>query len=156
MQMSPDVHRVSADCADFMNSDFPYKELTYQIRGTLFQIQNDLGTKFQEKHYQKGAAALFEKSHLPFQREVPFEIIYQETKSGNGRLDFVVGRVIGLEFKTVDRLTAEHRQQAIRYAESLHLPVVLIANFRIRPLQIIRVINSKYLRNPRREAHLRK
>jgi len=135
----------AADDADMINDPFPYKDLTYKIRGILFKIQNDLGTKFQEKHFHKAVAVQLSLNNLYFEQEVPVTISYEGIKLGTLRLDFIVERINGLELKTVDRLTSEHLKQVLRYSESLQLPIILIVNFRIRPLQIIRVINSKYL-----------
>jgi GxxExxY protein len=63
-----------ADCAD---TDFPLKELTYKIRGILFQVQNDLGTKFQEKHYCRGLVSLFKQNGIPFKEQVPVKVFYK-------------------------------------------------------------------------------
>lgn len=135
-----------------MPDNFPHKELTYKIRGILFQVQNDLGTKFQEKHYQKAVAAQLKLNKLEFKKEAPALIDYYGQTLGNFRIDFMIENTVGLELKTTDRLTSEHRQQALRYIEALRIPIILIANFRIRPLQIIRVVNSNYLRNQRPKA----
>ena len=62
---------------------------------------------------------------------------------GNFRADMVIENKILLELKTTDRITNDHIKQTIRYLEALNLPIAYVVNFRIRPLQIKRIINSK-------------
>lgn len=75
-----------ADCTD----NFPLKELSYKIRGLLFKVQNDLGTKFQEKHYCRALASLLKQNKIKFKQEVPIKIFYQDELLGNFRLDFLI------------------------------------------------------------------
>lgn len=128
-----------ADSAD----DFPLKELCYQIRGLLFKVQNDLGTKFQEKHYVKALCSLLQQAGLKYLLEVPFTLVYNGVKLGSFRADMVVNGKVLLEFKTVEYLNDDHFKQTLRYLEALNLPVAYVVNFRKRPLQIRRIINSK-------------
>jgi len=126
--------------------------LTYKIRGILFKIQNDLGTKFQEKHYVRALCSLLNKENLKYELEVPFDLIYNGIKLGSFRADIIIEKIILLELKTVDYLTQDHIKQTIRYLESLNLPIGYVVNFRIRPLQIKRLINTKHLRHLRTQS----
>ncbi len=60
---------------------------------------------------------------------------------GNFKADMTVDDKILIEFKTTDRLTNDHRQQILRYLEATKIKLGLLVNFRIRPLQIKRIIN---------------
>ncbi len=143
-----------ADYADDMTTDdiqFPLKNLTFKIRGILFQVQNDLGTKFQEKHYRRGVASLLRQNGIPFKEQMPVKVFYKEELLGIFKLDFLVADLIVLEAKTTDRLTAEHTQQMIRYLEATEKPIGFIINFRKRPLEIKRVVLTN-LRNQRRDS----
>ena len=130
---------MSADDADNKILD----KLTYNVRGLIFKIQNDLGTKFQEKHYLKALCSILDKESVQYKIEVPFSIKYNDTVLGNFRADMVIENKILLELKTTDRITNDHIKQTIRYLEALNLPIAYVVNFRIRPLQIKRIINSK-------------
>lgn len=118
-----------------------YKELSYQLNGIFFEVQNKLGTKFQEKHYLKAVCSLLENHKIPFRIEVPFQVKFNGKLLGSFRADLIVDNKILVEFKTTDRLTSDHRQQLLRYLEALNLKLALLVNFRIRPLQIWRVVN---------------
>jgi len=130
---------MSADDTD----NFPLKDLTYKVRGLIFKIQNDLGTKFQEKHYLKALCSILDKEGVQYKIEVPFSISYNGVILGKFRADMIIENKILLELKTTDRITNDHIKQTIRYLEALNLPIAYVVNFRIRPLQIKRIINSK-------------
>jgi GxxExxY protein len=120
-----------------------YEDLSYKVRGILFKIQNDLGTKFQEKHYQRALGTLLQNEKLSFATEVPFTLKYNNVILGNFRADVIIEKTILLELKTVDYLTTDHFKQTLRYLEALNLPLGYVVNFRHRPLELRRIINSK-------------
>lgn len=122
-------------------------ELSFNVRGILFKIQNDLGTKFQEKHYLKALGALLDLEKIKYKTEVPFSISYGGIKLGDFRADIVIENLILLELKTTDYLTKDHLKQTVRYLEALNLPLAYVVNFRIRPLQIKRLFNSSALKH---------
>lgn len=134
--------------ADSTDKGFPLKELSYTIRGLLFKIQNDIGTKFQEKHYLRALCALLDKLQIPYQIEVPFTLTYNGIILGKFRADIIIAQAILLELKVVDYLTTDHFKQTLRYLESLNLPIGYVVNFRKRPLDIRRIVNSKALSAP--------
>ncbi|MBU2542876.1 GxxExxY protein [Patescibacteria group bacterium] len=118
-----------------------YKDLSYVINGICYKVQNKLGTKFQEKHYVRAVCALMHKEGIAFVVEVPFTVTFEGEFMGKFRADMIVDNKILIEFKTVPFLTDEHKQQTIRYLKALDLRLGLIINFRVYPLQIIRVPN---------------
>lgn len=122
-------------------SEIIYPDLSYKLNGILFAVQNKLGTKFQEKHYQKAICMLLEEQNILFQKEVSFDLEFNGAPLGKFRADLVIDNKILIELKAVDRLTTEHKQQILRYLEALKLKLALLVNFRIRPLQIRRIVN---------------
>jgi len=122
-----------------------YKEDCKEIYGLLFKIQNELGTNFQEKHYQKAFENLLIKNNIPYKKEVPIKVEYENELLGNFSADFVVWDKILLEFKCVPKITQDHIKQVLRYIQAINLKLGLIVNFRIYPLKPIRVLNAKLL-----------
>lgn len=118
-----------------------YKDLSYKLNGLCFEVQNKLGTKFQEKHYVRAVCNLLRREKVPYQIEVPFEVRFEGMLLGTFRADLVVDEKILFEFKTIDRLTNDHRMQLLRYLQALDLKLALLINFRNRPLQVWRVVN---------------
>lgn len=120
-----------------------YKDLSYKLNGILYDVQNKLGTKFQEKHYLKAVCANLKEEKIPFKVEFPFRVEYGGELLGNFRADLIVNDKILIEFKATDRLTSDHKKQIIRYLDSLDLELALLVNFRIRPLQVWRILKSR-------------
>lgn len=118
-----------------------YKDETYQLRGIFYEIQNELGTNFQEKHYCRALESKLEKAGIPFKREVPIKVIYEGKVLGIFKADFIINNRIILEIKTTNRISADNVKQMIRYLEGSNLKLGLIINFRARPLEIKRVVN---------------
>lgn len=117
-----------------------YKDLSFKLNGILFAVQNELGTKFQEKHYLRAILALLKKENIPFDTEVPFKVEFNGEPLGSFRADLIVDKKILIELKATDRLTSDHKQQIIRYLDALKLDLALLVNFRNRPLQIWRIV----------------
>lgn len=124
-------------------TELVYKELSYKINGLCFEVQNKLGTKFQEKYYVKALCSLLKRKGISFITEVEIEIMFGDERLGKLRADLIVDNKILIEFKAVDYLTSDHKQQIIRYLDSLNLKLALLINFRKRPLQIWRVLPSR-------------
>ena len=82
-----------------------YKEECKEIYGLLFKIQNELGTSFQEKHYQRAFEATLIKLQIPYQKEAPIEVSYDEKLLGRFFVDFVIRGKIIIEFKTTNSVT---------------------------------------------------
>jgi GxxExxY protein len=119
-----------------------YSKESYLLNGIFFDVQNDLGKNLQEKHYQKALKIKFIENKIPFNREVLIQLKYKDTELGNFYADFVVYGKIIVEVKTTPIITQDHIKQVLNYLESGNYRLGLIVNFRNRPLQIRRVINS--------------
>lgn len=134
-----------ASPANFTNmAEIIYKEDCREIYGLLFKVQNDLGTNFQEKHYQKAFEGLLIKNNIPYKREVLVVVKYENKLLGNFFADFVIRDKIILEFKCLPRITQDHLKQVLRYIQAINLKLGLIVNFRNYPLKPMRVLNSQY------------
>lgn len=124
-----------------INKTLIYPELSYKIIGIFYEIQNELGTKFQEKHFCRAIESKFIESRTPYQKEVPLKVYYRDKLLGEFKADFIIANKIILEIKTTNRLTSDHIRQMLRYLKAANLKLGLIINFRIRPLEVKRVVN---------------
>jgi GxxExxY protein len=120
-----------------------YKEECKEIYGLLFKAQNELGTNFQEKHYQKIFESLLIKNNISYKKESPIRVEYEDKLIGSFFADFIIMDKILLEFKCVPRITQDYIKQTLRYIQALNLKLGLIVNFRNYPLKPIRVLNSR-------------
>ena len=117
-----------------------FKELSYKLNGIFFEVQNTLGTKFQEKHYLRAICALLDSQKISYAIEVPIHVEIKGVVIGDFRADLIVDNQILIELKATDRMTKDHKLQILRYLEALHFKLGMLVNFRIRPLQVWRVI----------------
>lgn len=124
-------------------ADLIFPEESYRLNRIFFDIQNDLGTSLQEKHYQRALKAKFIENKIPFKQEVAIDLKYKGEKLGKFFADFVVFDKIIIEVKTTPLITSEHVKQVLRYLESTGYKLGLVVNFRKRPLKAKRVVNSR-------------
>jgi len=64
--------------------------VTY-FTGIFYEIQNELGTKFQEKHYAKAAEGKFKEYNIPYNKKsVLIKVYYNKKLLGQFYVDFIV------------------------------------------------------------------
>lgn len=118
-----------------------YPELSYILMGILFEVHNKLGTKYQEKHYQKAIEIKLKELKIPYQREVPVKVKFCREELGEFFLDFIIDDKIILETKKVWRIADDDIKQVLRYLKATGLKLSIIANFKHQCLEYRRVLN---------------
>lgn len=118
-----------------------HPELSYDITGILFKVHNELGNKYQEKHYQRAIAIKLKEFHIPFEKEVKINLLFGEEKLGISFADFVIDNKIILETKLVWKISLGDVKQVLRYLKASNLHLGIIANFRYQNLELRRVVN---------------
>jgi len=118
-----------------------YPELSYVLMGILFEVHNKLGTKYQEKHYQKAVEIKLKDLNIPYKKEVKTELSFEGEKLGEFYLDFIIDEKIVLETKKVWQITADDIRQLLRYLRATNLKLGIIANFRHKILEYRRVLD---------------
>ena len=117
-----------------------YPEMSYTIMGILFEVHNKLGTKYQEKHYQRAITTKLKTTSLIHKREVEIPIKFEGESLGKFYIDFVIEDKIILEIKTANYITNDMVRQVLRYLENTGLRLAIIANFRQTPLEYRRIV----------------
>jgi GxxExxY protein len=120
-----------------------YADLTYQIRGALFDVYNKLGPGHSEEAYQNALEIAFGARDIPCQCEENFDILYEGYLVGRYRPDLFPFRKIILELKAVPQLLPIHHAQTISYLRVTGVPLGLLANFGGPKLEIERKIYTK-------------
>jgi len=118
-----------------------YPDLSYLLMGILFEVQNKLGTKYQEKHYQKAVEIKLKALKIPYERETKVKLEFENEKLGDFFVDFVVDNKIVLEIKKVWKITQDDIKQVLRYLKATKLKLGIIANFKHQRLEFRRVLN---------------
>lgn len=112
-----------------------YKELSYQLVGIIWDVQNSLGRYSREKQYADALEIILKQENVSYQREVVVG------KTGN-RLDFLINNEIILELKAKQVITKDDYYQTQRYLHATDIKLALLINFRdkfLRPKRIIKI-----------------
>ena len=119
-------------------------ELTYEIRGAIFDVYNALGPGLLESVYEE--ALVFELRHrglrVERQMEVPIHYKGNELKT-TLRLDLLVENEVIVELKSVEEMKPVFAKQLLTYLKLLDKRVGLLVNFNTSNLRenIQRIIN---------------
>lgn len=119
-----------------------YEDLTYKIRGVVFNVYNSLGFGHKESAYQKALEYELEKIGLNIEPQKTVDLLYDDKKVGTYRPDLVVNNKIILELKSSNSLVKSDRKQVLQYLRGMGYSLALIINFGSSKLQIERIINT--------------
>ena len=122
-------------------------DLTYQVRGCIFEVFKELGPGLLESVYE--ASLLFEllKKGLTVQAQVPVPVLYKSVQLELGfRLDLLIENNIIVEVKSVETLHDVHKKQLLTYLKLTQKKVGFLANFNSSHLtdkeSLIRIVNN--------------
>lgn len=120
-----------------------YEELTYKIRGALFEVYREKGCGFLEDVYQECLEMELEMQAIPFESQYPLKLEYKGRRLRKEYIpDFVCFGKIIVEIKAVKEITDEHRAQLQNYLRATGYRLGLLVNFGHYPqLQIERIAN---------------
>jgi GxxExxY protein len=110
-------------------SDLLYPELSYKIRGSAFDVYNELGSGHNEKYYQKALAEAFYKNNLKFCEQLSLPISFNNKIIGRKILDFLVEDIIVVEIKKGDYFSKKHIDQVLNYLKLTNEKLAILANF---------------------------
>jgi hypothetical protein len=120
-------------------------ELSYQIRGAIFDVYNGLGPGLLESVYEEALVYELKKRELSVQRQLEVPIIYKgERLSTDLRLDLIVENDVIVELKSVAELQDVHYKQLLTYLKLMKKKLGLLVNFNTDDIQsnIKRVANG--------------
>ena len=104
---------------------------------------NLLGSKLQEKYYQRAIEIELEKQEVPFKKQKLVDLVYEDMPIGRYFIDFVIDDKVALEIKASDYFKKDFSLQVLAYLKSAKLKLGIIANFNSDRLLYKRLINSK-------------
>lgn len=137
------------------NHGLLYGNLTYKIRGAVFNVYNTLGYGHKEQVYQHALVKEFTEKGIPFKREVNLSVNYKGTKVGNYKPDFIINNKVILEIKATEFLPKTFSEQLLHYLKSTGYNLGILINFGSTQLQIKRLIWTnprKSVPNPRKSG----
>lgn len=132
--------RQAADARQAMTDD----ELTYKIRGAIFDVYNELGSGLLESVYEEALAFELQERGLEVVRQAEVPIIYKGSKLKTAlRLDLMVNNQVIVELKSVEEIKPVFAKQLLTYLKLMKKHVGLLVNFNTSNLRegIKRIVN---------------
>lgn len=119
------------------------KELSYSIIGALFDVYNEIGFGHKERMYQKALTVMLKKRNVAFKEQVKVDVVLHNEVIGKYFLDFFVeGRII-VELKANASFRVADYRQAMRYLQTMKLPLAILATFTPDGVRYRRVLNIR-------------
>ena len=119
-------------------------ELTYEIRGAIFDVYNALGPGLLESVYEEALVYELQQRGLKVDRQMEVPIIYKGSELKTPlRLDILVENQIIVELKFVEEMKPVFAKQLLTYLRLLDKHVGLLVNFNTNNLResIKRIVN---------------
>ena len=131
-------------------------ELTYKIRGAIFEVNSILGHGFLEKVYEKALMIELPKRGLSAECQVPIEVEYKGEIIGEYFADIVVNNKVILELKSIESLQKIHEAQLLNYLKATGIKVGLLVNFTYPKAEIKRFVLQVLATDPHRHTQTNK
>jgi len=119
-------------------------QLSYQIRGAIFEVYNTLGPGLLETVYEEALCFELHQRGLKVERQLEVPIRYKEASLSTPlRLDVIVEDQIIIELKSVKELLDVHYKQLLTYLRLMNKSLGILVNFNTDDISssIRRVIN---------------
>ena len=119
-------------------------EITYKIRGAIFDVYNTLGPSLLESVYEEALAYELTQQGLSVERQTDVPIVYKTVSLKTPlRIDLVVEKQIIVELKSVKELQDVHYKQLLTYLRLTGKRLGLLVNFNTSDIRssIKRIIN---------------
>ena len=125
------------------NTDnFLERNLSYKLRGAIYNVANKYGTGLKEQIYQKALAEELTKQNIPFEQQKRINIYSLDTGKSLGVYipDFVIANKIILEIKASSFTTLQDINQQRSYLKTSIYEIGYLVNFNTNEIDIRRSI----------------
>lgn len=119
-------------------------EITYEIRGAIYDVYKALGPGLLESVYEEALVFELQQRGLLVERQIHVPIVYKDTKLNSElRLDLLVENKIVIEMKSVEEMKKVFWKQLLTYLRLMNLHLGLLVNFNTDDIltSIHRVVN---------------
>ena len=115
-------------------------ELTYAIRGAIFEVNRILGPGFLEKVYENALLMELKARGIKAAAQYPIKVRYKDQIVGEYFADLLVEDQVIIELKTVDKIEKIHEAQLLNYLKATGIKVGLLVNFKSTKADIKRFV----------------
>ena len=105
-------------------------EISYQIRGAIYDVYKELGPGLLESVYEEALVFELKDRGLDVERQVMVPIVYKgEVLATELRLDIIVEDTVIIELKSVSELMPVHFKQTRTYLRLMKKHLGILVNF---------------------------
>lgn len=105
-------------------------DLSYIIRGCVFDVYNELGPGLLESIYEAALAYELTEKGLNVKTQVGLPVKYKDTQLDIGyRIDILVDDKVIIELKSIETVLNVHHKQVLTYLKLTKLKLGLLINF---------------------------
>lgn len=105
------------------------EELTYKIRGCVYEVYRQLGAGFLEKVYENSLVIELLSEGLNVSCQPSLNVRYKDQVVGQYVADIIVENRVLIELKAVSKLLPVHEAQVLNYLKATDIKVGLLVNF---------------------------
>ncbi len=121
-------------------------ELTYKIRGVIFEVHNELGPGLLETVYEAALLYEFKSLGLSALSQIALPVPYKSVILEIGfRIDILVEDQVIIEVKSIEQLQPIHKKQVLNYLRLTGKRVGFLVNFNTETLDkdaLVRLVNN--------------
>ncbi len=128
-------------------------DITYGIRGPVFEVNRVLGPGFLEKVYENTLLIELRSRGYKAESQAPIKVYDKEDVVGEYIADILVEGTVIVAVKTVEKLEKLHEAQLLNYLKGTGIQVGLLVNMKGQTVDIRRLVlnmpeghEKKYLR----------
>jgi GxxExxY protein len=115
-------------------------DITYTIRGVVFEVNKLLGHGFLEKVYENALITELRLKGLKAENQVPLKVFYKENLVGEYIADIIVEDKVIVELKAVESIKKVHQAQLLNYLKATGIKVGLLVNMKYPKAEIKRMV----------------
>jgi GxxExxY protein len=105
-------------------------EITYEIRGAIYDVYKALGPGLLESVYEEALAFELSQRGLHIERQRTIPIVYKGVELHSPlRLDLLVEGQVIVKLKSVEEMKKVFRKQLLTYLRQMNLHVGILVNF---------------------------
>jgi len=105
------------------------EQLTYNIRGCIFEVSRQLGGGFLEKVYENALLAELQYNGFKTKNQKSINVYYKDQIVGEYIADLIVENQVLIELKAVACLSSAHEAQLLNYLKATNIKVGLLVIF---------------------------